>query len=92
MTKKEYEDWYEGVEFIQKEMQFYSIEDFLITANYYKDMFLLMDRKKKKLYQWYVFANCNLNYNEKALVWDFLNGFIILPEMVHSLNVMAHKG
>lgn len=87
MTKKEYEEWYEDVDFIQKEMQFYSLEDFISTARYYKDMYKQMNRHAKKLYQWYVYANCNINYNQKNIIWDFLNGFITLPEFTHLIHL-----
>ena len=33
MTKQELKEWYDSVDFIKKEMQFYSIKDFWANAN-----------------------------------------------------------
>lgn len=87
MKKDEYFEWYKDVDFIQKEMQFYSIEDFVYTADYYRDMYAMMNSRRKKMYQWYVFANINLNYKQKTAVWEYLNGGDNLHDLMYFVRV-----
>jgi len=69
-------EWYEQVDFIQDNMQFYSYSDFRHNAMAIRRLFLKMKRQGKKLYQWYVFANTNINQEQKRKVWDFLNCYL----------------
>lgn len=74
MTQEEYKNWYASCEFIQKEMQFYSFQDFVEEAFGIKRLYQKLDNRTKKLYQWYVFAN-HIGYAQKCLIWNFLNGY-----------------
>lgn len=86
MTKQEYQEWFDSVDFIQKEMQFYSFPDFVSQANSYKRGFNLMTTLEKKLYQWYVFAS-SVNYQQKCMIWDFLNFRLRIGDLNHELRV-----
>nr|DAE35549.1 MAG TPA: hypothetical protein [Caudoviricetes sp.] len=68
------ENWYRGCEFIQEEMQFYSMKDFWLKANNIKYYYESSNRYVKHLYKWYVFANTNIKYENKCKIWNYLNG------------------
>ena len=39
MKKREYEDWFKACDFIKKEMQFYSVKDFLQLETVFENHF-----------------------------------------------------
>lgn len=80
MTKEEYEQWYNNVEFIHYEMQFYSFKDFVDNAYLIKSYYEDLTELGIKLYKWYVFAN-HISYSQKCMIWDFLNGYISLADL-----------
>lgn len=82
ISKEEYEKWYKSCEFIRKEMRFYSFQDFKENKEIIKFMYQHLNIRTKKLYQWYVFSN-PMCYNQKCLIWDFLNN---KSEFVHTNN------
>lgn len=90
MTSKQYKEWYESVDFIQNNMQFYSVDDFLHHSVAIKSMYNAMDRRTKKMYQWYLFANY-LNYNQKCLIWDYINNVIEYPEFIYLIRLAKNK-
>lgn len=77
----EYKEWYEQVDFIQDNMQFYSYSDFMHNAKALRRLYRRMKRQGKKLYQWYVFANTNINFERKRKIWDFLNDLLPIERM-----------
>ena len=72
MTKQELKEWYKSCDFIKKEMQFYSIKDFWENADMIRYYFKHCNSYTRQLYQWYVFANVNINYAQKCEIWDFI--------------------
>ena len=72
MKKREYEDWFKACDFIKKEMQFYSFQDFLNEMEYIKFYFENSNYYIRQLYQWYVFANVNVSNKQKNLIWDYI--------------------
>lgn len=74
MQDKEYIRWYKCCEFIEEEMQFYSFIDFVNNAKRLKYTYERIPKEIKKLYKWYVYAS-PLNYNQKCLIWNYLNDF-----------------
>ena len=72
MKKEEYERWYRSCDFIRKELQFYSFEDFLDQAVYTRKLYLQCKPLIRQLYQWYVYAS-PLLYKQKQGIWEFLN-------------------
>ena len=72
MKEKELKEWYKACDFIKKEMQFYSIKDFWENADMIRYYFKHCNSYIRQLYQWYVFANVNINYAQKCEIWDFI--------------------
>ena len=72
MNKKELKEWYKACDFIKKEMQFYSFQDFLNEMEYIKFYFENSNYDIRQLYQWYVFANVNVSNKQKNLIWDYI--------------------
>ena len=72
MTKKELKEWYDSVDFIKKEMQFYSIKDFWANANDIRFYFNESNSYVRQMYQWYVFANTNISIKQKEMIWDYV--------------------
>lgn len=75
LTKSEYYEWYKSCDFIEKQMQFYSYQDFILNKEEIKFWFNHINWKTKKLYQWYVFAS-PLHYTQKTEIWNILNNEI----------------
>ena len=71
--KEKYEIWYKSCEFIRKEMQFYSYEDFKENIEYIKYYYQKMGNIGKELYKWYIFSNVNISFSKKELIWDIIN-------------------
>lgn len=86
MTREEYDEWYKGVGFIQKEMQFYSYADFVREAFMIKYLYSRLEQRTKKLYQWYVFAN-HISYNQKCVIWNFLNGYGEYEDLLYYISL-----
>lgn len=72
MTKQELKEWYDSVDFIKKEMQFYSIKDFWANANDIRFYFNESNSYVRQMYQWYVFANTNISIKQKEMIWDYV--------------------
>lgn len=72
MTKQELKEWYDSVDFIKKEMQFYSIKDFWTNANDIRFYFNESNSYVRQMYQWYVFANANISIKQKEMIWDYI--------------------
>lgn len=72
MTKQELKEWYDSVDFIKKEMQFYSIKDFWANANDIRFYFNKSNSYVRQMYQWYVFANTNISIKQKEMIWDYV--------------------
>ena len=72
MTKQELKEWYDSVDFIKKEMQFYSIKDFWANANDIRFYFNERNSYVRQMYQWYVFANTNISIKQKEMIWDYI--------------------
>lgn len=70
-TSKYYE-WEESVEFIRRELQFYSKEDFLEHKSAIKALYIASNDLEKQLYKWYVYSRC-MSYALKCNIWEFLN-------------------
>lgn len=75
MKKQELKEWYDSVDFIKKEMQFYSISDFWNNASDIRFYFNESNSYIKQLYQWYVFANTNISMKQKEMVWNYITGY-----------------
>lgn len=75
MTKQELKEWYDSVDFIKKEMQFYSIKDFWANANDIRFYFNESNSYVRQMYQWYVFANPNISQAQKEMVWNYITGY-----------------
>ena len=75
MKKRDIEEWYKSVDFIKKEMQFYSASDFWekkdIICYYFKNG----NSYLRQMYMWYFFSNPNLSDKQKTLYWDIIVGF-----------------
>lgn len=71
-SKEKYNEWYRACDFIKREMQFYSIKDFWENADMIRYYFKHCNSYTRQLYQWYVFANVNINYAQKCEIWDFI--------------------
>lgn len=69
--KKESE-FYDEMDFIQTQMNFYSYEDFKSQKNILRILYNKMNTKSKQLYMWYVFSR-EISPYHKAKIWDFLN-------------------
>lgn len=89
MTKEEYEEWYNTVDFINEEMKFYSFKDFIDNAYLIKRLYDNLPKLGIQLYKWYVFAN-HISYSQKCMIWDFLNGFIGLPELTRENRLHSY--
>lgn len=72
MKEKELKEWYKACDFIKKEMQFYCLNDFWENADMIRYYFKHCNSYTRQLYQWYVFANVNINYGQKCEIWDFI--------------------
>ena len=72
MTKQELKEWYDSVDFIKKEMLFYSIKDFWANANDIRFYFNESNSYVRQMYQWYVFANTNISIKQKEMIWDYV--------------------
>ena len=72
MTKQELKEWYDSVDFIKKEMQFYSIKDFWANANDIRFYFNESNSYVRQMYQWYVFANTNISIKQKEMIWGYI--------------------
>ena len=72
MKRDNVKEWYKACEFIIKEMQFYSVKDFWENADMIRYYFKHCNSYTRQLYQWYVFANVNINYVQKCEIWDFI--------------------
>ena len=72
MTKQELKEWYKACDFIKREMQFYCLNDFWENADMIRYYFKHCNSYTRQLYQWYVFANVNINYAQKCEIWDFI--------------------
>ena len=68
MTK----ELYEAVDFIKKDMQFYSVRDFYANAPKIIQYFQEGNSYVRQLYMWYVFANPNISFKKKTEIWDFI--------------------
>lgn len=73
MKKKEIDEWYKTCEFIRKELQFYSYNDFKNMCVSYKKLYKSLDHKEKYLLQWYIYANPNVKFSKKEIIWEWLN-------------------
>lgn len=80
MTKEEYYNYLSDVDFISKEMQFYSYEDFMNNAEWIKRLYQKLNRNGKKMYMWYVFSKRYISFNKVSQIWDILNGIVDCPE------------
>ena len=72
MKEKELKEWYKACDFIKREMQFSSIKEFWENADMIRYYFKHCNSYTRQLYQWYVFANVNINYGQKCEIWDFI--------------------
>lgn len=86
MLKEEYKIWYENVDFIQNNMQFYSFHDFIENCIEIKMLYSQMKRQGQKLFQWYLFAG-SLSYKQKCTIWDYVNNLIDYPELIRRFYV-----
>ena len=68
------------MDFIDKEMDFYSYENFLENAAPLKRLFAAVDSRTKKLYRWYVYSR-NIGYSQKNKIWEYLNNDIGLAAL-----------
>lgn len=75
MTKKELKKWYSSVDFIKKEMQFYSIKDFWKNSSNINYFFKNSNSYTRQLYQWYVFSNPNISQKQKETIWNYITGY-----------------
>ena len=71
-SKEKYNEWYRACDFIKREMQFYCLNDFWENADMIRYYFKHCNSYIHQLYQWYVFANVNINYAQKCEIWDFI--------------------
>ena len=70
-TTKYYE-WEDAVDFIKKELQFYSKDDFLQHKYAIRALYWTCNNLEKQLYKWYVYSRC-MSYSFKCNIWEFLN-------------------
>lgn len=69
--KKESE-FYEEMEYIKTQMNFYSYADFNNQRIILRHLYRNLSDKSKQLYMWYVYSR-EIHPNHKAMIWDFLN-------------------
>lgn len=61
------------VSYIEKEMDFYSYEDFYLNAKAIKKLYEALEHRTNKLiYKWYIYSR-DINYSQKNRIWDYLN-------------------
>lgn len=65
---------YKNVDFIKKEMQFYSYQDFWRKKDDICYYFKEGNYYLRQLYMWYFFANPNLSDKQKELLWNVVVG------------------
>lgn len=82
-TPKYYE-WEEAVDFIKRELQFYSKQDFLEHRAAIKALFITCNNLEKQLYKWYVMSRC-LSYSQRCIIWDYLNNPDMTAEKLTNL-------
>lgn len=90
MKEIEYKEWYESVDFIQENMQIYSFNDFVDNSIVIKALYNAMPRQGKKLYQWYLFSS-SLSYNQKCVIWNFINDWLDYQGLKKAFNVDKHN-
>ena len=39
----------------------------------YKKLYKSLDHKEKYLLQWYIYANPNIKFSKKEIIWEWLN-------------------
>jgi len=69
---------------INKEMDFYSYEDFYNNAKELKNMYHKYcdnNYRTQKLYCWYVYSR-DIKYSQKNRIWEFLNNDISLGDLM----------
>jgi len=69
--------------FINSEMKFYTYQDFCNNCYAIKRLF---DKKltsnSRIFYKWYVYSNIYTTMNQKNKIWDFLNDYITIEELL----------
>lgn len=75
MKKRDIEKWYKSVDFIKKEMQFYSASDFWEKKDTICYYFKNGNSYLRQMYMWYFFSNPNLSDTQKSLYWDIIVGW-----------------
>lgn len=64
--------WYKNCEFIHDYMQFYSYQDFIEHRKEIVEVFTELDSTYRLMYQWYIWANPNINNKQKEIIWDVM--------------------
>ena len=77
MKKKEYLE----CEFIERELKFYTFEDFVINAKAIKRLYAMLNHKI--FYKWYVYSH-NLSVRRKNKIWEYLNDDITFEKLTKS--------
>ena len=75
----------EYYDFIKKELCFYTFKDFVNNAEYIKSTFETSTKYEKQLYKLYVYANSHLFFSCKNLIWDYLNCYKNLANLLFFL-------
>ena len=80
------------VDFINKEMDFYSYENFLENAAPLKRLYAAVDNRTKKLYRWYVYSRY-IPYKQKNKIWEYLNNDIGIKQLADgTIEKLSKRG
>lgn len=74
-------------DFISTEMKFYTYKDFCRNCNAIKRLYDKQLTKYGKIfYKWYVYANVHITIGQKNKIWDFINNYADLEELISLLK------
>lgn len=62
-------------DFIDKQMKFYTYNDFYNECRLIKAKFDELSKDGKRFFMWYLYANTHMTLRYKNVIWDYLNEF-----------------
>lgn len=78
------EEEYKECRYVESEMRFYTVEDFMEKREYIKRMYSILIHKV--FYKWYLYSHIGIGNKIKDRMWEWLNGDIELEVLEQEID------
>lgn len=78
---------FKNCEFIYNNMDYINYFDFFENRFAIRELYNNLDKRAKRMYKWYVYANIHMNIDYKNAIWNFLNSY----ELQYETELLMRK-